>query len=212
MYKISLLLLLVVLLSTLVAAQDADKDKDKRRFEFFGGYSYLITDPEETGDPIDHQDNLDGFNVAATYNITKRFGITSDFSAHFAKNTQNITGGTISFNSKSFNFFVGPQYKFTNKTRVTPFVHALAGISNNRFSYRATATGATTPAAEASLSITDFALAIGGGLDVRVNKRVSIRAFQIDYSPVFVQSRPQFGIDGNRRFDNVRFSIGIVFK
>jgi opacity protein-like surface antigen len=210
MYKISLLLLLVVLLPSLVAAQD--ENKDGRRVEFFGGYSYLVTDTKETDDPIDHLGNLDGFNVAATYYITKRFGITGDFSAHFGKTTQDITGGTISFNSKSFNFFVGPQYKFTNKTRVTPFVHALAGISNNRFSYRAIATGATTPAAEASLSITDFALAIGGGLDVRVNKRVSIRAFQIDYSPVFVQSRPQFGIDGGRRFDNVRFSIGIVFK
>jgi opacity protein-like surface antigen len=210
MYKIPVLVLLVVLASTLVAAQDGDKDK--RRFEFFGGYSYLVTDSEETGDPIDHLDNLDGVNVAATYYITKRFGITGDFSAHFRKTTQDITGGTISFNSKSFNFFVGPQYKFTNKTRLTPFVHALVGISNNRFSYRAIAAGATTPAAEASLSITDFALAIGGGLDVRVNKRVSIRAFQIDYSPVFVQSRPQFGIDGGRRFDNVRFSIGIVFK
>jgi opacity protein-like surface antigen len=210
MYKIPVLLLLVVWLSPLVVAQD--ENKDKRRVEFFGGYSYLVTDPKESGDPIDHQDNLDGFNVAATYYIRKRFGITGDFSAHFAKTTYDVTGGTISFNSKSFNFFVGPQYKFTNKTRLTPFVHALAGISNNRFSYRAIVTGATTPAAEASLSITDFALAIGGGLDVRVNKRVSIRAFQIDYSPVFVQSRPQFGIDGNRRFDNVRFSIGIVFK
>ena len=210
MYKIPVLILLVVLATTLVAAQD--EDKNKRRFEFFGGYSYLVTDTKESGNPIDHLGNLDGFNAAVTYYITKRFGITGDFSAHFLKNTQAITGGTISFNSKSFSYLVGPQYRFTNKTRVTPFVRALVGASNNRFSYRTMATGATTPAAEASLSITDFALAIGGGLDVRVNKHIAVRAFQIDYNPVFVQSRPQFGIDGGRRFDNVRFSIGIVFK
>ena len=210
MYKIPLLVLLVVLLSSLVAAQD--ENKDGRRVEVFGGYSYLVTNTKESGNPIDHLGNLDGVNVAITYNITKRFGITGDFSAHFLKTTQDIPGGTISFNTKSFNFFVGPQYKFTNKTRVTPFVHALAGISNNRSSYRVIATGATTPAAEVSRSISDLGLAIGGGLDVRVNKRISIRAFQIDYNPVFVQSRPQFGINGGRRFDNVRFSIGIVFK
>jgi opacity protein-like surface antigen len=209
MYKIPLLLLLVVCLSSIVAAQN--QNKDERRVEFFGGYSFLTTDAEESSEPIARFDNLDGFNVAVTYNITKRFGITGDFSAHFRKNTENVTGGTISFKASSYNYLVGPQYKFTNKTRFTPFVRALAGASNNHFSFQATPNGTTTPVFDANLNLTDFALAFGGGLDVRVNKRVSIRAFQLDYNPVFVRSRPELGVDA-RRFDNFRFSIGVVFK
>ena len=207
MPKLVLGLILIACLGLVCNAQTSGDQKN----EFFAGYSFqsadintLTIDPQRT--------SQNGVNLAYTRNVTRDLGITGDFSAHFLKTTQDITGGTISFNSKSFNFFIGPQYKFTNKTRVTPFVHALAGLSNNRSSYRTIATGATTPAADVSRSITDFGLALGGGLDVRVNKRVSIRAFQIDYNPVFVQSRPQFGINGGRRFDNVRFSIGIVFK
>lgn len=210
MYKFSLLLLLVVLLSNSVAAQD--ENKDKRRFEFFGGYSFLGTATEESGNPIIRFGGLDGFNIAVTGNITRRIGITGDFSALFRRQTVNVTGGNVRFKSTSFSYLAGPQFKFINKTRVTPFVRALAGVSNNHFSYRATATGATTPAAEASLNITDFALAVGGGLDVRVNKHIAVRAFQIDYNPVFVQNRPEIGFNSGRRFDNLRFSIGIVFK
>src|SRR5687768_5739921 len=130
MYKIPVLILLVVLLSTLVAAQD--EDKDKRRVEFFGGFSFLGTADEESGAPLIRFGGLDGFNVAATGYITKRFGITGDFSAHFRRDTENVTGGTVRLKSNNFSYLAGPQFKFTNKTRFTPFVRALAGGSTNR--------------------------------------------------------------------------------
>lgn len=175
-------------------------------------YSFLKLRLDEPDAPLDRFDNLDGFNVAVTGYMTKRFGITGDFSAHFRNRSEDLPGGTILFKARSFNYLAGPQFKFRNHTRVTPFVRVLAGVANNRFSYQATATGASTPAVSVSVKVTDFSLAIGGGLDVRVNDRFSIRAFQLDYNPVFVRSRPELGIDGSRRLDNVRFSIGIVFK
>lgn len=205
MHKFHLLLLLVVAVPSLVVGQNEEK-----KYEVFGGYSFLTTDVQESGTPIDRFNGLDGVNAAVTRYFTKRFGITGDFSAHFRNDTQNITGGTVRFKSRSFSYMAGPHFSFKNRSRFTPFVHALAGASNNRFSYRATATGATTPAADVKTTVTDFVLALGGGLDVRVSKRVGLRLFQIDYNPVFVRARPEFG-DG-LRFDNVRFSIGIVFK
>ena len=206
MYKLLLLLTLVSTSSMLTAAQD------KPRFEVFGGYSYLMTDLEESDAPLDRFDNLDGFNIAATGYFTKRFGITGDFSAHFRSETEQISGGIVRFKARSFRYLGGPQISFRNKTRVTPFIRFLAGAANNRFSYQATPTGASVPAVSESASVTDFSLALGGGLDVRLNDHFSIRAFQVDYSPDFVRSRPDIGINGSRRLDNVRFSIGIVFK
>jgi hypothetical protein len=91
-------------------------------------------------------------------------------------------------------------------------VHALVGASRNRFSYLLTPTSTAAATTSVSQNSTDFAMALGGGLDVRAHKRVSIRLFQIDYNPVFAPTRPQFGTNTNFRFDNIRFSTGIVFR
>ena len=80
--------------------------------------------------------------------------------------------------------------RFPNKTRVTPFVRALAGLANNRLSIEAPA-----PVGSDSISLTDFTLLVGGGLDVRVGERVSLRLIQFDYNPVFVRDRPERGVD-----------------
>lgn len=207
MRKTVLLVFFTACLAQLAHAQD-----DERYVEFFGGYSYLTTDLEEPDAPLDRFDNLSGFNVAATGYLTKRLGLTGDFSAHFRNQSENVPGGTVRFRSRSFSYLGGPQVRFTNSTRVTPFVRALAGVANNRFAYRATATGASTPAVDVSASVTDFSLALGGGLDVRLNERVALRVFQVDYNPVFLRDRPEFETNGGRRLDNVRFSIGVVIK
>ena len=205
MYKLLVLLALLSTSSMLVAAQD-------KRFEVFGGYSYLMTDLEESDAPLDRFDNLDGFNVAATGYFTKRFGITGDFSAHFRNETEQVSGGVVRFKARSYRYLGGPQVSFRNDTRVTPFIRFLAGVENNRFSFQATPTGGSVPTTSESVSVTDFSLALGGGLDVRLNDRLAIRVFQIDYNPDFVRRRPDIGINESRRLDNVRFSIGIVFK
>ena len=204
MYRSFLLFSLVVSLTVLVAAQDKDK-----RFEVFAGYSYMRIDDHKSNNPIDHVGSLNGFEVAVTGFVTKRFGITGDFSTGFAGGTEAVTGGSLRFSSSNFSFYAGPHYRFTNTSRITPFVHALVGASNNRFNYDFTPT--TGGLAHVSQSSTDFAMALGGGLDVRVHKRVKIRLFQIDYNPVFSPANPQLGANTSVRFDNVRFSSGIVF-
>jgi opacity protein-like surface antigen len=206
MYRSFLLFFLVVSLTVLVAAQDEDK-----RVEVFAGYSYMTIDDHKSNNPIDHVGNLDGFNVAVTGFVSKRLGITADFSAGFNSGTQAVTGGSLRYKSRNYSFYVGPHYRFSNTTRVTPFVHALVGVSVNRFSYLLTPNSTTAATSSVSQSAPDFAMALGGGLDVRVHKRVSIRLFQIDYNPVFASNRPQFGTNTNVRFDNIRFSSGIVF-
>jgi opacity protein-like surface antigen len=202
MKKTALLLTLVVSLFSAVAAQN---DPPDRHFEFFAGYSVLFTDHENSGTPLDRFSGLHGMDFSATGYFTKRFGITGDFSFHTQSHNETFTGGSAHFRTTSYNYLVGPQFRFVNNTRVTPFVRALAGVSNNRFSAKS-----TVPINLSSQSVTDFAMALGGGLDIRVHKRFGIRLFQIEYMPVFIRDRTQPGIDG-RRFDNVRFSTGIVF-
>jgi len=206
MNKNALLLLLVVSLSSIVVAQNKTPD---RRVEFYVGFSELFTDHELSGTPLDRFSGLAGVDVSGTGYITKRFGITGDFSAHFRSHDENVAGGPIHFKTSNYNYLVGPKFRFINSTRVTPFLHTLAGVSNNRFSAKGNVAGNSSPILT-PINITDFAMALGGGLDIHIHKRISFRLFQIDYMPVFIRDRPITGFDG-RRFDNVRFSTGIVF-
>ena len=48
-----------------------------------------------------------------------------------------------------------------------------------------------------------FAMALGGGLDIRAGKHIDIRAAQVDYLPVFFS---------HKREDGLRFSAGVKIK
>jgi opacity protein-like surface antigen len=188
---------------------------DHSRFDFFAGYSVLRTNYE-----IEHpiptepvivaflgKQTLNGFNVSATGYLTKNFGLTGDFSAHFkTEKVPDFPSGNIENHIRVFNVLGGPQYRFGSDGRVTPFVRALAGIANTRAKLEVASLNSSETA-----SSTDFALALGGGVDVRVNDRVSLRVFQVDYNPIFLSSGNELGF-GNRRADNVRFSFGVVLK
>lgn len=145
--------------------------------------------------------------MSVTGYLAKGFGITGDFSAHFKRhNIPDPLGGTITTDIRVVNLIAGPQYKFRNKSRVTPFARTLAGVAF-------TSSKDTIPSLNATgtSSSTDFAMMLGGGIDVRVNKHFDVRAFQAEYNPVFLSRLNQLGF-GKTRADNVRFSFGVVWK
>lgn len=211
MQKLISSILLIFCCGPFAAAQS----NDRPRAEFFAGYSVLRTnyEAERPNPPIGvivafkGDQTLNGFNVSATGYLTKGFGLTGDFSGHFTTNsTPDPLGGNIETRIRIFNVLGGPQYKFRNNNRVAPFVRALAGVANTRSRLNVPSLSAT-----GTSSSTDFALAIGGGLDVRVSDRVDLRVFQADYNPIFLQRGNELGF-GKSRADNVRFSFGLVFK
>ena len=62
-------------------------------------------------------------------------------------------------------------------------------------------------------------MAFGGGLDLRLSKRVGLRLFQLDYSPILGKDRIVTGNDGTvidlrgrAQEKNFRLSFGITFK
>lgn len=205
------LLILLLGCASLVPAQSDDHP----RVEVFGGYSYLSTDYNPVMPvpfiPIivafEPKQKMHGVNASVTGYLTKGFGVTGDFSAHFKRESvADPLGGTITNDIRVLNMTGGPQYKFRNKSRVTPFARALAGIS-------ITSAKITVPSLSVSdtQSSTDFAMILGGGVDVRINKRFDARVFQVDYNPIFLSRGNQLGF-GKTRADNVRFSFGLVWK
>ena len=188
---------------------------DRSRFEFFAGYSALRTnyEAEQPNPPAPvvvafaGKQTLNGFNASATVYLKHGFGLTGDFSGHFKTNKiADPLGGNIETHIRVFNLLGGPQYRFGGNGPVTPFVRSLFGIANTRAKLEVPSLNSS-----GTNSSTDFALAIGGGLDVRVSERVDLRVFQVDYNPIFLSSGNQLGF-GNTRADNVRFSFGVVFR
>ncbi|MBI3653052.1 MAG: porin family protein [Acidobacteria bacterium] len=216
----------VAVLSSVGIAQ-SDKKGD-----FFIGYSNLQAEgipnrdnPSSVFDKnfFDRRAGLHGVNVSATGYFFKYFGITGDFSFHRDKNTDDFgSSGSDRLDTQVYYFMVGPKLKFRNPSRLEPYVHALAGGAHTRFKVNSTVnTSGGTFNNSFTTSATDFAVAVGGGLDVRLSDNFSLRLIQVDYAPIFLKDRSiqtlggsgaivPFTLEGQRQ-DNIRISVGLVF-
>lgn len=81
-----------------------------------------------------------------------------------------------------------------------PFGHFLAGVAHGSSSAQTNILGQTL---NVSTSDTGFGLAIGGGLDYKLNDSWAIRPAQIDYVSVNV---------GGGHANAFRYSAGIVYR
>jgi opacity protein-like surface antigen len=228
-----LYLSLLTLLCALPAAAQTTAGDD-RRPEFFVGYSNLQAEglPERnttTGsfsdDLFGERTGLHGINVEATGYLTPRFGLTGDFSYHARdRDFTPAGGGEGDIDTRVIQFMGGPQVRFPNQTRATPFLRALFGVANTRFNVSSSTqtAGGGNVTSTFSTNATDFAMALGGGLDVRVGERVALRVFQLDYNPVFLRERSISVLGGagaiqptrleSNRQDNIRLGFGVTFK
>jgi opacity protein-like surface antigen len=208
----------LLLCSTLLASAQSPNSAEYPKVEVFVGYSAL---GEANGRGISFGPNAfvganysaakAGFETSIIRNFSKHFGIEGDLSAHFNNEsgsgpitscTPVCTSATQGFQLKTrvYNFLAGPEFKARNSTRFTPFAHVLGGVAHTSASF-------TTPGPAFNLflkkSDNSFAMALGGGLDIRASKRVSFRGL-IDYNPVFVHD----STSGTRDF--WRLSLGVL--
>ena len=173
-------------------------------------YSYARGNPANVGKPF----SLNGGGGALVYNFNEFIGIKLDLQG-YGSPTRNVNnffvinqGVTTLVNSGAvqsnlFTYMAGPQLRLPAHT-FKPFAEFLfGGALANFHGNLVTATTATN----VNSSNNAFAMAVGGGLDVRINKTVSIRPFQMDY----LLSR--FGNSlipgGNHNQNNFRYSAGI---
>ena len=164
---------LVLLLSLTVMAQDTP------RVELFGGYSYA-------------GNGSNGFDVSVAGNIDDWFGLVADVGGQYTR--LDDQGFTEKIRTHSILF--GPKLSLRRSNRVVPFAHALFGFSHLR-----TETNEFGPLL--SFSDSSFGIALGGGLDITINDKFAIRAFQIDYLRTRFFSETQ---------NKGRISVGLVFR
>ena len=168
---------------------------------------------DDLGLDLDDRESFHGFNVSGVYNVSRYIGIKGDVSGTYSNRGFSFNvpipeggGGSIAFETKSslYNFLGGVQVKDnSNSGRLKPFAHALAGTAYSRIkiSGLGCSPGIDCTGFEGG-SETNFAGAFGGGLDVRLSRRVQIRLIQVDYNPIWFDGGVQ---------NNIRFGFGLVF-
>ncbi|MBN2339057.1 MAG: hypothetical protein JXP48_11010 [Acidobacteria bacterium] len=154
------------------------KAQDTPKAEVFGGYQYLYFEEE----------GMNGVTAAVEGNVHPNIGIVGEFGLA----TKSFPGDE---RFTPVTFMGGPRFSYRgDKFRV--FGHALAG----GFRY-------AVSQGDASVSEVYFATTLGGGLDVSLSDRISIRPAQVDLINLRVTYE-----DESNWYGELRYSAGIVFK
>jgi opacity protein-like surface antigen len=165
----------------LLGAVAASAQGEVQKAEVFGVYSWAGGD-------------FHGWNASVTGNVNRWLGLTADFSGHYS---DGGPADVVRERQRAHSILVGPRFSLRRK-RATPFAYALFGGIRYRAELSAPALNFFVSGED-----TGFNMALGGGLDVKVSRRVAVRAFQLDYMrPTF------FGETHNRG----RLAFGLVLR
>jgi hypothetical protein len=190
MLRLARVILAVTLLNVLVVAQDNPK------LEVFGGYSLEHIKPCDgdlgCGNSVTPRpsETYNGWNASLTTYFYRSLGATADFTGHYGPGL----GGSANPASR-YSYMFGPAVAI-HLQKSTPFAHALFGLVSQRDSLHFG-------------EYDKFAWAVGGGIDVKVSRRFSVRPVELDYERVNV---PGFVSEQTFATSGVRYSAGIVLK
>jgi opacity protein-like surface antigen len=201
------------------------------KVEVFGGYSFLRASTGGlTSSTLDlqlHQNpgtfgvgsNFNGWNAEAQYNFDRWIGIVADFGGQYG--TPITASGTVSGlpTMSRYTFMAGPVISYRTKAKLTPFVHALFGYDRASLG-ASTIIGTSSPVTSFASTYTDFAFALGGGVDYKLSRRFALRLGQLDFFHTTLDLNSLYGSAyGAGRFqglatqeNNLRFSTGFVLR
>jgi len=202
MHKLSAVLMVLFALGLIAHAQETPK------VEVFTGYSFVSAGFPFSTDPAAGNGNgvLNGWNFSAAVNANRWVGVVADFGGYYGPVTKGTTFKpancvlcTSDFTGILHNmhtFTAGPQVSI-RQDKLTVFAHALFGGAHIREDLVI-----NIPPPATSISSTNFAFLVGGGVDIALSHRFAVR-IQPDYLKTEILGRRQ---------NNFRASAGVVFR
>jgi opacity protein-like surface antigen len=215
---------LTLAITVFFGASLAQAQDDYFKLEGFGGYAYMNLDRALDLDDFALNDfgknrvNSHGFNGSVTYNFTRKWGAKFDLSLHtfgedftstVTVNPGPNTSGTFKTSQNDYQYMGGIQYKNNSKDAPAfkPFGHVLAGIAQQKFTLERVT---PNPAQLVDLDSNDFAMKLGGGIDIKVSKNIDARVFQFDYNPIW-RGEKEVGNNFNPLNGGVRHNFMFTF-
>ena len=189
MRKFALLAACLLMLGTAGLAQLEPPKLEVPRTEFFIGYAYQYTNPDQ---PQVGNTHLNGFAFETSHYFKKSdLGLTMDL-GHQANSRVDNTG--IKYSRSTY--LIGPTYRFHNVGFWTANVHALVGLDHSVYTLTETST-------TYKLNDTGMAVMTGVTVDGNLSRRLGIRLAQVDYVITDHYSSMQSGI---------RYTGGVVIR
>ena len=169
----------LLLLSAITTASSLSAGQEAPRWEVFGGYSYRNLESTTLG--FANRSSMNGWDAEGAFNITTEWSLVAD------------VGGQYGSQLTAYNFMIGPQYSW-RKAKSKFFAHVLFGKAQNTVNINtATSNG---------FESVGRAFAAGGGYDMELTPRFTLRIVQADYLNTHTFSNTQ---------NDLRVSTGLVF-
>lgn len=185
------------------AAIFAQENEEYSKWEIYGGYSRQLPAQFST---FATSDTAQGYEVAVTRNFNHYFGAKFSHSGVYSNPQIAGPGLTVNAKNNAYTFAGGIQVKDNgSKGKIKPFAHALFGVTTAQSKLDYVPCPANFNTCSVSQRQNNLTMIFGGGIDLKVNKNISIRPFQIDY----VQGNKELNTFITR--SNIRFGVGIVF-
>jgi len=123
--------------------------------------------------------NCAGGGGTFTYNVSSLVGLGADLGGcgYFGGTLGQPISSDLSGNT--FTFLFGPRFTFRNSSRFEPFTDLNFGGAH--LSLTCNNNVANLCPGNPSFSTTAFALTVGGGLDIKLSKKVALRLVQAEY-------------------------------
>jgi opacity protein-like surface antigen len=181
---------LAIITILLAASVVANAQNGFPKAEVWGTYNLLVVD-------TDFSDNrsLNGWGAGFQGNFSGLFGLVAEFGGNYGNSDILVAPpgtGTINVNTSIYTYLLGPRASYRAR-QYTAFGHFLAGGARLKVQ---------------SATNTQFAMAIGGGVDVNLSERFAIRAGQFDYLPI----NSDLPVSGSSWLHNFRYQAGVVIK
>jgi hypothetical protein len=198
------------LFGTVVLAQDVPKA------DLFFGYSFLRANQAQSIPAFTANGGL--FN--AGFNFTNHIALEGEIGGYHNGNV-----GGKQFDTTSYSYLLGPRFSLGRSRRVDPYIHVLFGVNRAATSIAANSVlipqplaSGVTPSSNGryEASQANFALAAGGGLDIKLSRHVVLRPIQLDYYMTRFETPnillPPGSGSSNRSQHDLRFAAGIAFN
>ena len=185
------------------------------RADLFLGYSFLRYNSAQTVPAFTANGGIGTF----AWNLNHYIALEGELGGYHNGNINNHE-----FDTTTFSYLFGPRVSINRSTTVIPYFHALFGGQNAHTSIDCSKVVGVNPLSGTSCvgntgrisrDQNNFAMAIGGGLDIKITRRLLLRPIQLDYYLTRFQavnvSNPT-GPSTNRNQNNLRYAAGIAFN
>lgn len=227
LFGATLVMCSLVLCGTSVFAQGGPKAEvfagySYGNYELIPGSSPIALSSASVSGASSARLGLNGWNAAVAVNMNHWFSFATDFSGYYSGSaasttatetltpctgcgTQTTTTVNTAASPKVHNFLFAPQFSYP-KGKVRPFAHFLVGgehVDLTRSLNVSSSIGIITslPGESGHVSETGFAMALGGGVDYSIKRRLSWR-LQADY----------LTSQADLAQNHVRISTGVVWR